>query len=209
LSGGGARAAYQVGFLRHLAARYPDLSPGILTGVSAGGIIASFLASHRGRFVEAVDELSAIWRHLRMDEVFSIDTTNLTTRVYRWGLRLVSGGKSSAPAVRSLVDTTPLRHFLERVLEAGPGGELTGVTRRIDQNRISAVALTASSYTTGQSVTWVQGRGRGRVLTWEGPQRESVGGPLCLSHVMASAALPFFSLPSKSGARGTVTEASG
>ena len=36
LSGGGARAAYQVGFLRYVASRYPDFAPGVLTGVSAG-----------------------------------------------------------------------------------------------------------------------------------------------------------------------------
>ena len=52
LTGGGARAAYQVGFLRHLASRYPNLSPGILTGVSAGGIIATHLASRTGDFAE-------------------------------------------------------------------------------------------------------------------------------------------------------------
>ena len=49
LTGGGARGAYQVGVLRYLASRYPDLSPGILTGVSAGGIIATHLASGKGR----------------------------------------------------------------------------------------------------------------------------------------------------------------
>ena len=36
LSGGGARGAYQVGFLRHLARRYPDFPVEILTGASAG-----------------------------------------------------------------------------------------------------------------------------------------------------------------------------
>jgi NTE family protein len=192
LSGGGARAAYQVGFLRHLASKYPDLSPGILTGVSAGGIIASYLASQQGRFIDAIAGLTPIWRNLSIDEVFHVDTANLTSRVYRWALRLLSGGVPTAPTVRSLVDTSPLRGLLVRALDAAPDGSLTGITRRIESGRASAVALTASSYTTGQSVTWVQGSGAPRVLTWEGSQRETVGGPLTVDHVMASAALPFF-----------------
>jgi NTE family protein len=192
LSGGGARAAYQVGFLRHLAARHPGLAPGILTGVSAGGIIAAYLGSHPGRFVEAVDGLSTIWRDVRIAEVFHLDPRNLTSRVYRWGLRMLSGGAPAAPVGRSLVDTSPLRRLLVKALGVGPDETLTGVTRRIARGETSAVALTASSYTTGQSVTWVQRSGATRVLTWEGPQRESVGGPLSIDHVMASAALPFF-----------------
>ena len=35
LSGGGARAAYQVGFLRHVASRHPDLDPGDLAADNA------------------------------------------------------------------------------------------------------------------------------------------------------------------------------
>jgi NTE family protein len=112
--------------------------------------------------------------------------------MYRWGLRLVSGGAPGAPAARSLVETTPLRELLVRTLEAGPDGALTGIARRIERRLTNAVALTASSYTTGQSVTWVQASGASRVITWEGTHRESVGGPLSIDHVMASAALPFF-----------------
>lgn len=62
LSGGGARAAYQVGFLRYLASRYPDLTPGILTGVSAGGIMAISLASREGSFRDSVAQLHELWR---------------------------------------------------------------------------------------------------------------------------------------------------
>jgi NTE family protein len=192
LSGGGARAAYQVGFLRHVAARHPDLAPGILTGVSAGGIIASYLASKPGRFVDRVASLATTWSALGIDDVFTVDTRHLTTRVGRWALRLLSGGAPGAPTARSLVDTSPLRAMLRRTLDAQPDGTLGGITRSIEDGRLRAIALTASSYTTGQSVTWVQAQGSSRVLTWEGSQRESVGGPICVDHVMASAALPFF-----------------
>ena len=65
LTGGGARAAYQVGFLRYLAAHYPDLAPGILIGVSAGAMIAMHLASRPGRFVDSVARLAEISHSLR------------------------------------------------------------------------------------------------------------------------------------------------
>ena len=52
--------------------------------------------------------------------------------------------------------------------------------------------LTASSYTTGQSITWVQGIQGCGVRTWERPQRKGINTSLRVSHVMASSALPLF-----------------
>ena len=102
LTGGGARAAYQVGFLRHVASRHPDLAPGILTGVSAGGMIATHLASRDGRCADSVASLSEVWQALRIADVFRVDAFDLTTRAVRWGLRLVSGGAADSPSARSL-----------------------------------------------------------------------------------------------------------
>ena len=192
LSGGGARAAYQVGFLHHLASRYPDLTPGILTGVSAGGIIATCLASRDRSFGEAVVQLHELWRGLRIDDVFRVDPADLASRVTRWGLRLVSGGVPGTPRARSLVDTAPLHRLLTRILAPDLEGTLPAIARNLDARRLRAVALTASSYTTGQSVTWVQSVEGCGVLTWERPQRTSVDGCLRVDHVMASSALPFF-----------------
>ena len=192
LGGGGARAAYQVGFLRHVASRHPDLCPGILTGVSAGGILATLLASRPGTFGESVDGMSAIWSGLRMAHVFRVDLSDLTSRVVRWGLRLVSGGASGSPAVRSLVDTSPLHQLLLDTLNPQPDGSLPGIARNLDRGRLDAVALTASSYTTGQSVTWVESRDSRGASAWTTPRGRSVAGPLRVDHVMASASLPFF-----------------
>ncbi len=191
LGGGGARAAYQVGVLRHIASRHPDLAPGILTGVSAGGIIAAHLAARLGSFAESAARLSELWLELRIDKVFKVGPLGLGSRVGRWGTKLLSGG-ARTPRVRSLLDTSPLRELLEHTLRAEADGTVPGIARNLQAGRLDAVALTASSYTTGQSITWVERReGCGR-LAWEGPRRQSVGGCLRVDHVMASAALPFF-----------------
>jgi NTE family protein len=190
LSGGGARGAYQVGVLRQLARELPAL-PGILTGVSAGGINAAYLASRRETFAHAVDQLVDVWASLHLDNVFRVDLRDLASRTMRWGGRLLSGGQYVMPPARSLVDTEPLRELLERLL-GSPGGPIAGIAANIDAHRLRAVALTASSYTTGQSMTWVQAAADCGITTWQRPQRKSVTCRLTVDHVMASAALPFF-----------------
>ena len=119
LTGGGARAAYQVGVLRYIASAYPDFAPGILTGVSAGGIIAIHLAARPGTFAEAADTLVHLWTGLTPDHVFRVDAADLSGRVMRWGLRLLSGGLPGAAhsvGTRSLLDTTPLWDLLRQTL---------------------------------------------------------------------------------------------
>jgi NTE family protein len=191
LSGGGARAAYQVGVLRFLAREFPDVVPGILTGVSAGGINAAYLAAHQESFADKVENLAKMWTALRIDDVFKVDLRNLASRTVRWGGRLLSGGKYPLPPARSMVDTEPLRQLVARLLEA-EGGEIPGIAKSLHAGWLRAVALTASSYTTGQSVTWVQTREDCGIQTWERPQRKSASCVLHVDHVLASSALPFF-----------------
>ena len=191
LTGGGARAAYQVGVLRHLARVFPELSPDVLTGVSAGGINAAYLAAHQESFSRNLDNLAAIWAGLRIEDVFRVDLRDLASRTARWGGRLLSGGRSPLPRARSLVDTAPLRSLLERMLEA-KAGRIDGIARSLEEGRLRAVALTAANYTTGQSITWVQTRDDCAIETWERPQRKSSVCALRVDHVMASSSLPFF-----------------
>src|SRR3954452_2023661 len=70
LTGGGARAAYQVGMLKGLATAFPDLTFQIITGVSAGAINAMFLAAHPGTLAERVARLENVWRELECHHVF-------------------------------------------------------------------------------------------------------------------------------------------
>jgi NTE family protein len=191
LTGGGARAAYQVGFLRLIAREFPDLVPGILTGVSAGGINAAYLAARQEPFPDKVEHLAQVWAGLRIDDVFRVDLRDLTSRTVRWGSRLLGGGRHPLTLARSLVDTAPLRTLVTRLLNAD-GSDVEGIAKSLEAGWLRAIALTASSYTTGQSVTWVQTRDECRIEEWERPQRKSVGCRLGVEHVMASASLPFF-----------------
>ena len=185
MGGGGARAAYQVGFLRALAHSFPDLLIPYITGVSAGAINAAHLASHHGNLEQSVEELYQLWANLRIEDVFRVDLRSLGFNMARWARRLVSGG-SGKIQVRGLVDTSPLRGYLSDVLHS-VDGEITGIQYNLQRGHLKAVALSSSSYTTGQSITWVQGSD---IHEWERPQRRARNCTLSVEHVMASAALP-------------------
>jgi NTE family protein len=188
LSGGGARAAYQVGVLRHVVRHFPNLEPQILTGVSAGAFNAAFLAAHQGRGVEKVHDLVRTWRGLTMEQVFRVDLASLSFNALRWMLRLASGGSEATPPTRGLVDTAPLWHHVTDTLGA-VDGNLLGIDANIRAGRLRSIAITGASYSTGQSVTWVQGD---QGEPWDRPSRRSVKCNLRTSHVMASGALPLF-----------------
>ncbi len=188
MSGGGARAAYQVGFLRYLAERYPELQIPIVTGASAGAINAAHLASHHGTFLQSVEELCQLWSRLTVGHVFRVDASSLGRITLRWSFQLLSGGVGGPVRVQGLVDTSPLREYLTEALHA-VDDELTGVQYNLEKGRLKALALSTSSYTTGQSVTWIQGRD---IDEWTRPQRIAVKARMTISHVMASSALPLF-----------------
>ena len=189
LGGGGARGAYQAGLLRAIARHYPQLQLPILVGVSAGAINTVHLASHRGTFAESTEQLVRHWLAMSPEQVYRVDARSLLTGVIRSGYGLMSGDPSERERVRGMVDTAPLRDFLERTLERDETGALPGIQYNLERGTLQAAALSATSYTTGQSVTWVEGR---RPLMWERPQRRSVVARLGIDHVMASAALPIF-----------------
>ena len=70
LSGGGARAAYQVGCLRAVSKALPNYRPQILTGVSAGAINATHLAAFQGSWQESVEALVGLWQQMRTEKVY-------------------------------------------------------------------------------------------------------------------------------------------
>jgi len=129
LTGGGARAAYQVGVLRCLARRLPETRLDIITGVSAGAINAVFLASRHGPLAGIVEELCDVWRRLELKDVIRIDSRSLARNVFGWGTKLVSGGVPVTPRVRGLVDTAPLRNVLQRLFPVDGEGRSPALRR--------------------------------------------------------------------------------
>ena len=187
LGGGGARGAYQAGVLRAIARRHPSLRLPILTGISAGAVNTTFLAAQAAPLPEATEQLVRLWLSLTPDQVYNVHTLPLLGNVGRWGMRLVGGGHAGKEPTKGLLDTSPLRRFLERALPRDADGALPGIQHNIRTGRLDAVALSATSYTTGQSVTWVQGRD---VTLWQRPQRRSELASITVEHVMASSSLP-------------------
>jgi NTE family protein len=187
LTGGGARAAYQVGVLAGLARRFPNLQFPILVGVSAGAVNAVHLASHPGPFDRAAAGLVDLWRRLTPDSIFRVDASALGQNAIRWGTRLISGG--ALDGVRSLLDTAPLRRLLQEHF-ATEDGLLKGIGENVRRGALAAVAVSGTSYTTGQSTVWAQGCCD--IEPWTRPRRRGVPTALTVDHVMASTALPLF-----------------
>ncbi|MGH7530876.1 MAG: patatin-like phospholipase family protein [Gemmatimonadales bacterium] len=182
LGGGGARGAYQVGVLAALAERLPGLEFPILTGTSVGAINTIYLAAHPGPLATALAGLRAEWAELTAERIYRVRPTRLATSLIKWAWQGVSGRRRGPGAIRGLADTAPLREFLET------RADLSGIGANIANGRLRSVALSATSYTTGRSVTFVQGTRE--TPMWERVQRVAVRTLLTADHVMASAALP-------------------
>lgn len=188
LSGGGARSAYQAGVLRYMSEAFPGTYFPILTGISAGAINAAHLGNHTGSFPEAADHLVDSWSGLRLENIVEVESGFSML----WGLlqqQTAEDESLTSADVRhthGLLNTTPLWNYLRDRLEA-PDGELTGVEENLEEGRLQALAVITTNYTTGQTVTWVQGKD---FDLWERPDRISVHADLSVNHVMASTAIP-------------------
>ena len=185
MSGGGARAAYQIGVLRTLSRHWPAFQPQIITGVSAGAINAASLAGTPQPFVQNLDRLCRLWAGLTTEEVFRTDSSSFLQIAFRWAKRLFSGGEVGQEA-HGLVDTAPLRHLLRQHLDPSGNG-IQGIEENIRAGRLDAFGITATNYATGRSVTWVQGREK---RSWDRPKRRGIHARIGVEHVMASSSLP-------------------
>lgn len=182
LSGGGARAAYQVGVLSYLGSRLPSFRFNVITGVSAGAINAAFLATHRGDLRTGVADLRKQWCRLKTEDVIRTDPWSLGTIILRWAFTLLSGGVRIGPRARSLVDNDPLRETLRGFVDTDR------IEENIRQGHLDALAISTTSYQTGRTVTFVQGRPE--LPTWTRTDREARRDRITLAHVMASTAIP-------------------
>src|SRR5687768_11183095 len=86
LTGGGARAAYQVGVLKALSQICPRRKwpfP-IIVGTSAGAVSASILAANITRWHQSVTEIEQVWANFRVKQVFRSDAMAMLKAGGRW-----------------------------------------------------------------------------------------------------------------------------
>jgi NTE family protein len=185
LSGGGARAAYQAGVLRGLArilgrdtaAPFP-----IICGTSAGAINAATLAVHADDFRRAVARLLRWWRAVDIEDVYRTDLRALSMHAVRIFGSLL--GVARAPqGATAMLDNAPLAATIGRELD------LSRIDRMIKQGALRALAVNATSYATGQAVTYFQGALT--VAPWHRTRRRGERCALTVDHLMASTAIPF------------------
>jgi NTE family protein len=190
LMGGGARTAYQVGVLGAICAML-RLQPGqaegsfpfqVLVGTSAGALNVSYLASGAARGLVAFDELRSFWLDLHCDDVYRLEApmwvrfSRLLAAVKLWGRARAQG---------AILDTMPLVDTLHRVIS------LAGIDAALQAKALDAVAITASSYSTGVHWTFVHTDADRKHEAWHRPGRRAEFQPLTIEHLMASSAIPF------------------
>jgi NTE family protein len=189
LMGGGARTAYQVGVLQALAsmlrlqAQRTDRFPfRILVGTSAGALNVASLAAFATEGLAAFDRLAAFWMQLASADVYRLQVSRwvrfsrLVAAVSLWGHARREG---------AILDTMPLVDTLHRHIA------LDGIERALEAGAIEAVAVTASSYTSGVHWTFCHTRDDDGRAPWHRPGRRAEFQPITIEHLMASSAIPF------------------
>ncbi|MDA0281410.1 MAG: patatin-like phospholipase family protein [Proteobacteria bacterium] len=183
LSGGGARAAYQVGVLRAISELLPKNASNpfhIISGTSAGALNAASLACHAHRLRTGVKLLEHVWKNISSYKVYTPQSGKLLGSASIMLFASMRTKDTDVPI--SLLDNSPLLHLLQRVLK------LDKIQRNIDRGLLDALSITTSSYNTGESVSFYQGM-KG-LSDWQGPHRIGRSGTISYSHLMASSALP-------------------
>ena len=192
LTGGGARAAYQVGVLQAIArlrgeAGAPAGNPfRVLSGTSAGALNAAALATAADDPDAGIAKLVGVWANMHVEQVYRTDSFGVIRSGARW-LTMMSMGWALARMrklrPRSLLDNRPLHGLLAEMID------LERVDRLIADGHLEALAVSASSYTSGSHVTFYQSTSE--LQPWIRSNRLAVRGPITMAHLLASAAIPF------------------
>ncbi len=193
LTGGGARAAYQVGVLQALrlildsAGAAPKRSPfGVICGTSAGALNATALACRADGFDDALDTLGDVWENFSAEQVYQSDVLSVMRTGTRWLTMLTAGWafrRSRKLKPRSLFDNTPLVNLLHKMID------FPRLERSLQNGDLHALAVTASDYSSGRHVTFYQTLQV--VAPWLRTQRIAVPDQITIEHLLASSAIPF------------------
>jgi NTE family protein len=185
LTGGGARAAYQVGFLLAVAklAKGSRRNPfPIICGTSAGAINAASLACLADNFGRATNIIADVWRNMRASDIYRADAVGIGISGARWMSTLALGWLIRNPP-RSLLDNAPLRELLTRNLD------LKGINRSIAKGALHALSISASGYESGENISFFQAHPSAQ--PWRRVQRLGIRAEISVDHLLASSAIPF------------------
>ena len=185
LTGGGARAAYQVGVLkaiREVWGRRAGNPFPIICGTSAGAVNAAALACFANDFNESVRRLTWIWRNFTVHRVYRADTLAVMQSVTQWAGTLFLGWLLRR-SPKSLLDNSPLREMLGHYLN------FDDISRNIENGSLFAVSITCSGYSTGESLSFFEAPSH--VDPWRRAQRVGLRSKLNVDHLLASSAIPF------------------
>ena len=185
LTGGGARAGYQAGVLKAIRELLPEPRRNpfpILCGTSAGAINAASMAVWAEDFGAGVDNLLQVWENFSAYQVYRADPAGIGLAGARW-LSTLALGWLTRRAPRSLLDNSPLRRLL------GEGLDFGRIAQAIESGALHSVSITCSGYSSGQSVSFFQGRAG--LEGWRRSQRIGAPAAITLDHLMASSAIPF------------------
>jgi NTE family protein len=192
LTGGGARAAYQIGVLQEIMAMRQVAHPhqtgnpfGVICGTSSGAINASALACGADHLDEALAHLGEVWRHFRVQQVYRSDILDMLKSGVSWLSVLALGWMLRQKRMRpkSLLDNSPLADLLRFHIDFD---RLPGLLR---DGHLSALAITASNYNNGEHVTFYQSSRA--IESWVRNQRMAMRCELTHEHLLASSAIPF------------------
>jgi NTE family protein len=189
LTGGGARSAYQVGAMRAVADLLPRNAPTpfhVITGTSAGAIVATNLAVYAGHFRTGTVALERVWRNFHVDQVFRTDAPSMLRAGAHWMAALLTIGRLASPPV-SLFDNTPLRQLLERRIDFGR------VREALAMGHLEALAISAAGYSSARSFAFYESRDCPADDAPHWPR--GIAAELGLEHLMASSAVPFLFPP--------------
>jgi NTE family protein len=189
LTGGGARAAYQVGVLRAIAKMLPRKAANpfqVICGTSAGAINAVALAIDANNFPYAVRRLTTVWKNFRTHQVYRTDVGAALQCSLRLFSSLIMGGQGRDNPV-SVLDNAPLCELLQHSFDFG------AIQGHIDAGFLHAISVTASGYTSGQSVCFFQGNES--LDNWKLARRAGARVEIGLDHLLASTAIPFLFPP--------------
>ncbi len=192
LTGGGARAAYQVGVLRAIARLLPRgaASPfPVICGTSAGALNAASLALEADDFRHAVSRLVRIWANFRSEQVFRSDAIGIARTGAHWLLTMMSAGLLGRSDALYLLDRSPLRRLMETHFDA------RRLQAQIDAGRLHALSITASGYASHESVSFFQGAAE--LAPWRRSRRVGCRAQLGVEHLLASSAIPFVFAPQR------------